>query len=80
MPLLGAGIITPCLSVPRWGIHLASTYSWSSGAAAELQGNQLKEGRGFAEVGCAGDMGVNWECWGGGEGGDEQKIRTGNKT
>lgn len=34
----------------------------SSGAAAELQGRELRESKVFAEVGCAGDMGVNWEC------------------
>lgn len=50
------------ISVPHYGIQLASTYSWSSGAAAELQGRELRESKVFAEVGCAGDMGVNWEC------------------
>lgn len=62
MPVLGIGIITRRLSVPRCGIQLSGAYHWSSGPAAELQGRELGEGKVFAELGCAGDMGVNWEC------------------
>lgn len=76
MLLWGVGIITPRLPILGHGIQVASTYSWSSGAAAG-------EGAEAVKSNCRGET-----CWGYGSElgvlrrrvGREQKIRIGNKT